>query len=74
MGFVTILICIYHFQEGVKKAKDDLHVQFLNLNWEDSVSFAIPDCDLATAVNFIHKARTEGSSVLVHCAQVMPIS
>lgn len=48
-------------------------MQFLDLNWEDSVSFAIPDCDLATAVSFIHKARTEGSSVLVHCAQVRTV-
>lgn len=43
---------------------------FLELNWEDTVSFNIPDEDLIQCVKFIHSARTSGGSVLVHCAQV----
>lgn len=57
-------------QEAVERAKSQLGIMFLELNWEDTVSFNIPNEDLIQCVKFIHSARTSGGSVLVHCAQV----
>lgn len=57
-------------QEAVERAKSQLGIMFLELNWEDTVSFNIPDEDLIQCVKLIHSARTSGGSVLVHCAQV----
>lgn len=54
----------------MERAKSQLGIMFLELNWEDTVSFNIPDEDLIQCVKFIHSARTSGGSVLVHCAQV----
>lgn len=51
-------------------AKTDCNIDFLELNWEDTTTFTIPEADLVRCVRFIHKARTSGGSVLVHCAQV----
>ena len=50
--------------------KNNLNITFLNLNWEDSESFVIPEDDLVCCTRFIHTARQNGGSVLVHCAQV----
>ena len=52
-------------------AAKDLGITFLEMNWEDSTSFSIPDADLVRCVEFIHEARGNGGSVLVHCAQVI---
>ena len=54
----------------MKKAKDELKVTILDLNWEDHNHFIIPDNDLITSCRFIHEAIKSGNSVLVHCAQV----
>lgn len=51
-------------------AKSDANVVFLELNWEDTTTFSIPESDLVKCVSFIHEARSSGGSVLVHCAQV----
>ena len=58
-------------QSAVQKAKNELGIQFLELNWEDTESFDITNEDIRTCCLFIHKARQDGHSVLVHCAQVM---
>ena len=50
-------------------AKRDAHIVFLELNWEDTTTFSIPETDLVKTVHFIHEARISGGSVLVHCAQ-----
>ena len=47
---------------------------FLDLDWIDATSFEISDDSLDECCRFIHKARTSGSSVLVHCAQVNKLS
>ena len=57
-------------QAGVKKAKTELHIAFLELGWEDTLRWTIPDEDLVQCVRFIHAGRRAGGSVLVHCAQV----
>ena len=54
----------------MERARSQLGIVFLELNWEDTVSFDIPDEDLIKCVKFIHTARTSGGSALVHCAQV----
>ena len=54
----------------MRKAKDELKVTILDLNWEDHNQFIIPDDDLITSCRFIHEALKSGNSVLVHCAQV----
>jgi len=77
---VTILCCLFdskkhtvcHLsqQEAVERAKLQLGIVFLELDWEDTTSFIISDADLTKCVKFIHSAITSGGSVLVHCAQV----
>lgn len=57
------------YLESVKKAKDELKVTILDLNWEDHNHFIIPDNDVITSCRFIHEAIKSGNSVLVHCAQ-----
>jgi protein-tyrosine phosphatase len=57
------------YTEAVEKAKSELNVTFLNLDWIDATSFEISDDSLDECCRFIHKARTSGNSVLVHCAQ-----
>ena len=54
----------------METAKSELHIAFLELGWEDTTSWSIPDEDLVRCVRFIHAARRAGGSVLVHCAQV----
>ena len=51
-------------------AKKELKLAFLELNWEDTVSYVIQEDALVQCARFIHQARTSGGSVLVHCAQV----
>ena len=51
-------------------AKKELKVVFLELKWEDTISYVIQEGDLVQCARFIHQARTSGGSVLVHCAQV----
>ena len=48
----------------------ELKVVFLELNWDDSISYVIQEDDLVQCARFIHQARASGGSVLVHCAQV----
>ena len=57
-------------KDAVKYAKKELKIEFLELNWEDIVSYVIKDDDLVQCACFIHRARTSGGSVLVHCIQV----
>lgn len=57
------------YLRGVEAAKSELGITFLELGWEDAVSFTIPQEDLIKCVKFIHEARENGGSVLVHCAQ-----
>lgn len=59
------------FQEAVRHAKEQLGISILELNWEDHQGFIIPDDGIATSCLFIHEAISSGSSVLVHCAQVI---
>ena len=54
----------------MEHAKKELKLTFLELNWEDSISYVIEEDDLVQCARFIHQARTNGGSVLVHCAQV----
>ena len=54
----------------MKRAKKELKIEFLELNWEDIISYVIKDDDLVQCARFIHQARTSGGSVLVHCIQV----
>ena len=54
----------------MEHAKKELKLEFLELNWEDSISYVIKEDDLVQCARFIHQARTSGGSVLVHCAQV----
>lgn len=56
------------YLQGVATAKE-LGITFLELGWEDTTSFVIPETDLGRCVEFIHEARGNGGSVLVHCAQ-----
>ena len=58
------------FQGAVEYAKKELKLEFLELNWEDSISYVIQEDDLVQCARFIHRARTSGGSVLVYCAQV----
>ena len=60
---------VYCCQDAVGRARSD-GVVFLELNWEDTTTFSIPECDLVQCIHFIHQARLAGGSVLVHCAQV----
>lgn len=63
-------VCHLSQQEAVERAKSQLGIVFLELDWEDTTSFIISDADLTECVKFIHSAITSGGSVLVHCAQV----
>ena len=63
-------VCHLSQQEAVERAKSQLGIVFLELDWEDTTSFVISDVDLTKCVKFIHSAITSGGSVLVHCAQV----
>lgn len=47
-----------------------LGIHFLELNWEDTETWLIPDSDLETLCQYIHDGLEKGQSVLVHCAQV----
>ena len=62
-----LILCL---QSAVEYAKKELKVVFLELNWEDSTSYNIQEEDLVRCAQFIHQARSNGGSVLVHCAQV----
>ena len=66
-------VALIFLQTAVETAKTELSLRFLELNWEDTTSFLIPDEDLVRCVHFIHSARVGGGSVLVHCAQVSSI-
>lgn len=55
------------WNEGVSRAKEK-GVEFLELNWVDSVKQVVDPQVLAEAVKFIH-TRLEKCSVLVNCAQ-----
>lgn len=66
---LPVLIILYS-QDAVKFAKKDLNIDFLELNWEDVISYVIKEDDLVQCARFIHQARTNGGSVLVHCKQV----
>ncbi len=55
----------------MKKARDELGVSFLELNWEDTTSFSIEEQDLVKSVEYVHRARMGGGGVLIHCAQVV---
>ena len=57
-------------QRLVECAKQELSLVYLELNWEDVLSYNIQEEDLVKCVRFIHKARSNGGSVLVHCAHV----
>ena len=54
----------------MKRAEREMGVTFLNLDWVDSTSFEISDESFSDCCRFIHRARSDGGSVLVHCAQV----
>ena len=54
----------------MRRAKESLGVLYLELDWEDSTEFSIPEADLVRCVQFVHEGRRTGGSVLVHCAQV----
>ena len=54
----------------MKYAKEELKIEFLELNWEDIISYVIKEDDLVQCARFIHQARSSGGSVLVHCIQV----
>jgi protein-tyrosine phosphatase len=53
----------------VEKAKSELKIEFLELNWEDTESWIITDESLRECVLFIDTGLKSGGSVLVHCAQ-----
>ena len=57
-------------QEAVERAQSELNITFLNLDWVDDTAFEISDESFVECCRFIHRARTSGNSVLVHCAQV----
>jgi hypothetical protein len=57
----------------VEKAKSELKIEFLELNWEDTESWIITDESLRECVLFIDTGLKSGGSVLVHCAQVADI-
>ena len=57
-------------QAAVEQVKTELSCTFLELDWDDSQQFDIPDDDLVKCVQFVHAAISKGHSVLVHCAQV----
>ena len=52
-------------------AETELGISFLKMDWEDTITFSIPESDLVRCVQFIHEARVKGGSVVVHCAQVI---
>lgn len=54
----------------MKRAKDELKIKFLELNWEDTEEWTITDEDIRKFVLFIDQGLAKGESVLVHCAQV----
>ena len=67
----SVWICHnYPLQSSKEKAKSEHGIVFLDLMWQDATTFIIPEADLVKCVLFIHKARSSGGSVLVHCAQV----
>lgn len=45
-------------------------MEYLELNWEDVISYVIKEEELVKCARFIHQARSTGGSVLVHCAHV----
>ena len=54
----------------VESVKKELNLVYLELNWEDVISYVIKAEELVQCACFIHQARTTGGSVLVHCAHV----
>jgi hypothetical protein len=54
---------------GVKKARDALGVEFLELNWVDDPSQRLEPEVLSGAVDFIRRHHRGGGAVLVNCAQ-----
>ena len=58
-------------QTAVQEARDILKINFLELNWEDTETWLIPDSDIRTLCSYIQTGLDmEGQSVFVHCAQV----
>lgn len=57
------------YTAAVEQVKTELSCTFLELDWDDSQQFDIPDDDLVKCVQFVHAAISKGHSVLVHCAQ-----
>mmetsp|Transcript_22809 Transcript_22809/g.51438 ORF Transcript_22809/g.51438 Transcript_22809/m.51438 type:complete len:206 (-) Transcript_22809:77-694(-) len=56
------------FNKSVDEAKK-AGITFLDLGWVDDDCQELTWEDLAEAVVFVHRARTQGGSVLIHCAQ-----
>ena len=57
-------------QAAVEHAQSEMGVVILNMDWEDTEQFTIPQSDFVQSSKFIHEGRQRGGSVLVHCAQV----
>jgi len=55
------------FNRTVRRLKENLGVQFATLTWKDDDDQVLSKDDLGGAINFIHKQRRGGESVLVHC-------
>lgn len=58
-----------NYLKAVATAETELGISFLKMDWEDTITFSIPESDLVRCVQFIHEARVKGGSVVVHCAQ-----
>ena len=57
-------------QTTYEDAIESFGINYLEVEWEDSLVFNIPEDDLASVLRHIEAVRREGGSVLVHCAQV----
>lgn len=57
------------FQTTYEDAIESFGINYLEVEWEDSLVFNIPEDDLASVLRHIEAVRREGGSVLVHCAQ-----
>ena len=53
-----------------KQSIENNGINYVDVEWEDSLVFDIPEDELASVVRFIERMRRQGKSVIVHCAQV----
>ncbi|XP_066935196.1 dual specificity protein phosphatase 22-B-like [Clytia hemisphaerica] len=57
------------FQSTYEEVMKTNQVDYIEVEWEDSLAFHIPEHEMKHVLRHIHSVRTNGGAVLVHCAQ-----